>query len=163
VVTTWAEFLDQAGEVGRLAEQRLLGPRLVLVGTLGRSGWPRISPVEPFIVDGELELGMMWQSRKALDLLRDPRLVVHSIVTDRAGSEGDLKLYGRAVDVTDPGARERYCVVIEEAIDWRPTGDWHLFAVDIVRAGHVVFGDDRQRTLTWTPGEGVRDHGARPA
>jgi hypothetical protein len=48
---------------------------------------------------------MMWQSRKALDLLRDPRCVVHSTVTDRAGTEGDVKVYGRAVpvDITEVG------------------------------------------------------------
>ncbi len=47
-------------------------------------------------------------SRKALDLLRDPRLVVHSPTSDRAGTEGDFKLYGRAVDVPDPKRRHRF-------------------------------------------------------
>ncbi|HEY4948336.1 MAG TPA: pyridoxamine 5'-phosphate oxidase family protein, partial [Acidimicrobiales bacterium] len=100
----------------------------MLVGTLRANGWPRISPVEPLIVDGGLYLGMMWQSRKALDLLGDPRCVVHSTVTDRAGTEGDVKVYGRAVPVDDAGARERYCRALEARIGWRPEEDFHLFA-----------------------------------
>ena len=68
---------------------------LVLLGTLRKNGWPRISPVEAYITDGHLYLGMMWQSRKALDLLRDPRCTVHSVVSKPDGSEGEFKVYGR--------------------------------------------------------------------
>ena len=46
--------------------------------------------------DGQLALGMMWRSMKALDLLRDPRCVVHSVVSDKDGTEGEFKVYGRA-------------------------------------------------------------------
>ncbi len=84
---------------------------LILLGSLRRDGSPRISPVEPLIVDGELELGMMWQSKKALDLLRDPRCHVHTVVTDRNGTEGEFKLWGRARDL-ELAERERYCVAL---------------------------------------------------
>lgn len=40
---------------------------------------------------------MLWGSRKAADLLRDPHLLVHSIVTSRDGSAGEYKVRGRAV------------------------------------------------------------------
>ena len=82
---------------------------LSLIGTLRRDGSPRISAVEPFIFDGELALGMMWRSMKALDLLRDPRCVVHSTISDKDGTEGEFKVYGRAVAVDDPATRARYC------------------------------------------------------
>jgi hypothetical protein len=35
-----------------------------------------------------------------LDLLRDSRIVVHSVTSDREGTEGDVKLYGRAIDIS---------------------------------------------------------------
>lgn len=44
---------------------------------------------------------MMWRSRKALVLLRDPRCVLHSCATDRHGTEGDVKLYGRKLPFPD--------------------------------------------------------------
>ena len=56
-------------------------------------GTPRISPCELDFAAGHLILGMMWQSRKALDLLRDPRCVLHTCTTDRMGTEGDAKIY----------------------------------------------------------------------
>jgi len=114
---------------------------LVLVGTLRASGWPRISPVEPLIVDDELYLGMMWRSRKAVDLLADPRCVVHSAVSDKAGTKGDVKVYGHARDVVYPGRRARYGVALEAAIGWRPEVDFHMFAVDITEVGYFAVAD----------------------
>ena len=74
-----------------------------MVGTLRANGWPRISPCEVDFVAGELLLGMMWQSPKARDLVRDERCVLHSCTSDRLGSEGDFKLYLFAVDVQSAG------------------------------------------------------------
>src|SRR5205823_6741068 len=67
-VMRWSEFAAAAPELARLGEERLRSRELCMVGTLRRNGWARISPVEPEFVDGELMLGMMWRSPKALDL-----------------------------------------------------------------------------------------------
>ncbi len=152
----WQEFATAAPELAALGEERLRARELCLVGTLRRSGYPRISPVEPEFVDADLMLGMMWRSPKALDLLRDPRLVVHSVVSDRMGTEGDFKLYGRAVDVADPDRRARYRAAIKARIDWEPDEpNYHLFAIDVEAAGFVIFGDDRYG-LAWNPERGLR-------
>ena len=100
-------------------------------------------------------LGMMWRSPKALDLLRDPRLVVHSVVSDRMGTEGDFKLYGRAVDVPEPERRAAFAAAIKARIDWEPPEPYHLFAVDVESAGFVVFGEKRFG-LAWDPSGGLR-------
>jgi len=152
----WEEFAAASAELAELGEERLRGRELCLVGTLRRNGWPRISPVEPEFVDGELLLGMMWRSPKALDLLRDPRLVVHSVVSNRDGKEGDFKLYGRAVDVPDSDRRARYRATIKARIDWEPEEpNYHLFAVDIDSAGFVTFADPRYG-LAWDTQRGLR-------
>jgi hypothetical protein len=123
---------------------------------LRKNGWPRISPVEPEFVDGELLLGMMWQSPKALDLMRDPRVVVHSVVSERSGKEGDFKLYGRAVDVQDPERRAAYRASIKARIDWEPPEpNFHVFAIDIDSAGFVTFAEPRYG-LAWSPAGGLR-------
>jgi hypothetical protein len=152
----WEEFATASPELAQLGEDRLRSRELCLVGTLRRNGWPRISPVEPDFAAGELMLGMMWRSPKALDLLHDPRLVVHSVVSSRMGDEGDFKLYGRAVDVKDADRRKAYRAAIKARIDWAPDEPhYHLFAVDIDSAGFVVFGDERYG-LAWDPERGLR-------
>lgn len=44
---------------------------------------PRISPAEPYVAKGQLLVGAMAWSKKAADLRRDPRFVLHSAVTNR--------------------------------------------------------------------------------
>ena len=132
MTATWAEFADAAPELASLGEAQYAHTGLALVGTLRRDGWPRISPVEPFIANGQLYLGMMWRSVKALDLLRDPRCVVHSTVSDRLGSEGEFKVYGKAVEITDPDERSRFADAVYSAMGFRPEEpEYHCFAIAI--------------------------------
>ena len=152
----WDEFTEACPELAKLGEERLRRHEVILLGTLRKNGFPRISPVEPDFVDGELMLGMMWQSPKARDLLRDPRCVVHNVVPDRHGKEGDFKLYGRAEDVQDPARRERYRETIKARIDWAPDEpNFHCFAVDVESAGFVIFGDEHYG-MAWDPEGGLR-------
>jgi len=154
----WAEFAEAAPELARWGEERLKSTGLALVGTVRKDGAPRISPVEPLIVDGQLYLGMMWRSRKALDLLRDPRCLVQTTVRDREDRAGELKLRGHAVDVRDAAAIERYCRALQEAIDWRPEGQFHLFALEIESAAHVKYMENGdQQLIEWRPGQPVRE------
>jgi hypothetical protein len=152
----WGAFAAAVPELARLGEDRLRARELCLVGTLRRNGWPRISPVEPEFVGGELMLGMMWRSPKALDLLRDPRLVVHSVVSDRMGSEGDFKLYGHALPVEDRERRAEYRAAVKARIDWEPEEpSYHVFAIDVVSAGFVTFAEPRFG-LAWEAGGELR-------
>jgi hypothetical protein len=151
-VVSWAEFEAAAPELAGLGRARFETTGLSLVGTLRHNGWPRISPVEPLLHAGRLYLGMMWQSKKALDLLRDPRCVVHTTVSDKDGAEGDVKVYGRAEPVADPAEREAYGVALEAAIGWRPSGDeWHLFSVDITEVGYFCVVGGVHDTRHWAP------------
>jgi len=152
----WEEFAAACPELASLGEERLRARELCLLGTLRKNGYPRISPVEPEFVDGDLMLGMMWQSPKALDLLRDPRCVVHSVVSNREGTEGDFKLYAEAHDVQEPASRQRYRETIKARIDWEPSEpNFHLFVLDVDSAGFVIFGKDRYG-LAWDPNGGLR-------
>jgi hypothetical protein len=153
----WADFAAQAPELARLGAARFDATGLCLVGTLRRDGWPRISPVEPLIAHDDLYLGMMPRSTKAVDLQRDPRCVVHSTTGDRHGSEGDFKLYGQAVEIGDPGERDRYGEALYDAIEWRPEGDFHLFAIDVTAAAFVRIENGAMRIRSWRPGEPVAD------
>jgi len=58
---TWQESAQQDPELAALGQERLDRHGLVMVATLRKNGWPRISPVEPLFHNGQLYLGMMWR------------------------------------------------------------------------------------------------------
>jgi hypothetical protein len=153
----WDAFAAACPEIADLAERRLMDHELCMLGTLRADGSPRITPCELDLVAGELMLGMMWQSRKALDLLRDPRCAVHSCTSDRMGTQGDAKLYGEALPVDDRDRRESYRTAIRARIDWAPDEpNFHLFAVDVRSAGYITFAEPR-KALAWGEGTGLRE------
>ena len=157
----WAAFAEAAPELAELGRERLEARHLCLIGTLRRGGSPRISPVEPYLTAGELMIGMMPGSRKALDLLRDPRIVVHSVVTDWSGHEGDFKLYGTAIEVRDREIRLALYRAADAAHGWKPDPDQpedpdnHIFALDIGSAAFVRFDKETWETWRWNPTDGL--------
>lgn len=149
----WNEFETACPELADTARARFVRDQLAMLGTIRADGSARISPCEVDFAAGDLLFGMMWQSRKALDLIRDPRLVVHSVPPNKDNPEGDIKLYGTAVDVTDPAARQAFIDAIEARIQWHPAGDYHLFALDVERVALVRFSDaEGMRVTRWRPG-----------
>jgi hypothetical protein len=151
-MTSWAQFHEQAPDLGALADELFGRTDLALIGSTRANGWPRISPCEVYAFDGDLYLGMMWQSKKALDLVRDPRCVVHSTVSDKNGTDGELKAYGYARDVPEPGRRDKYGDVLEAQINWRPSEPYHLFTLDVTEVGYCKFGAGKQVIRRWRPG-----------
>ena len=150
----WVEFAQEAPELAQIGSDRFQRTEVVLVGSIRRDGTPRVSPCEFLFFEGQLFLGMMWQSRKALDLLRDPRCVVHSAIINKSDEAGEFKLRGRAVAVQDTNIIERYCQALYAQTNWRPDGPFHLFAVDADHAVHIKYlqnGD--QLVKEWRPGQ----------
>lgn len=146
----WDAFKREAPEIATAAEARFNAHELIMLGTLRSDGWPRITPVEFLIVDGKLYLGMMWRSMKARDLLRDPRCVLHSATSDKAGTQGDAKIYATAQAITDLAERARFREVCLDRTDWAPDEpEFHLFAIEVQRAAYVVFANDKQQTNVW--------------
>ena len=149
----WGEFAALAPELAALGEGQFARTGLAMVGTLRRDGWPRISPVEPFFVEGQLYVGMTWRSVKALDLLRDSRCVVHSTVSDREGTEGEFKVYGRAVAITDLDERSRFADAVHAAIGFRPEEPaFHCFAIAVESVAFSQLRNGEFHHLLW-PGK----------
>jgi hypothetical protein len=88
-----------APALARLGTARLSAVRVAFLGTLRRNATPRISPIEPYLQAGHLLVGAMSWSAKVDDLRRDPRCALHSAVTGADSGEGELKLYGQALEV----------------------------------------------------------------
>ena len=151
----WHDFELAAPRFARLAEERLVGPGVLLVGTIRRDGTPRISPVEPFLLDGDLLLSMLWGSRKATDLARDPRVLLHSIVTSRDGGDGEVKVRGRCQEEDDPAVQRRYAEAVSDALGWHPeVGRFHLFSVEIRSVAYLRYDDPTgdQHVVLWPDG-----------
>ena len=113
-VTTWAGFEREAPELAAAVQGRLTATLHSILGTLRADGAPRLTGLEVHFGEGELWLAMMPDSRKADDLRRDPRFALHS-APDVELVDGDAKLGGRAVEVTDPATIAAWAGSREEA------------------------------------------------
>lgn len=162
-MAAWHEFKSAAPGLAALAEERFDSTDLVMLGTLRKNGWPRITPIEFTYFEGDFVIGGMWQSKKMLDLLRDPRCAIHSTTSDKNGQQGDMKLYGRALPIA-PEREEPYWQHIYQKLHWRPAGPAHVFVVDIESAGFVQFdATGTMRTKTWPgPDEWLTRNGEDP-
>jgi hypothetical protein len=151
----WSDVEEAQPSLAELGRRLLIEPGVVLVGTIRSDGTPRISPVEPFVLEGELMLSMMWGSRKATDLLRDPRILVHSIVASRDGADGEFKIRGTARVENDPAVQQRYAASVGASLGWHPEpGRFHLFVVGIEHVTFIRYDEPTgdQYLCTWPPG-----------
>jgi hypothetical protein len=114
---------------------------------LRRDGSPRISGTEvSFDSDGQIYLGMMPRSVKALDLRTDPRLALHCPTVDSPENDpaswlGDGKIAGMAVEVSDPQLH----------------GESHRFRIDVTEVVLTTVGTpaDHLVVQSWHPGRGL--------
>jgi hypothetical protein len=148
---SWAELEAGAPDLAAAARAEFVRSGMALVGTLRKDGSPRISCVEPCILGGELYLGMIWRSRKAVDLLRDPRLVLHNAVASNTGNELEISLSGRAVEVRDAEVRRRFVEAVAERSAWKEP-HFHLFSVELASAGLVRYEAGEQHVKVWPEG-----------
>ena len=152
-MASWHEVLSDAPEFAIVVQAVFDAYKHKVLATLRRDGAPRVSGNEARFLDGEVYLGMMLDSVKARDLLRDPRLALHSAPADAEMRLGDAKIGGRAVDVTDDEERARYL-----AAQGDPGGPFHLFRIDIDEVVLTRIGTPADHLLieSWHPGRGLQ-------
>jgi hypothetical protein len=141
--------------VAGLRGDQLIKPGVVLAGTTRRDGSALISGVEPLIMDGEFWLSMMPASAKAHDLYRDPRILLHSIVTSRC-AQAEIMMRGTVRAETAAGVQRRYAAAVAAHLGWQPVpGQFALFAVDIADVtdiGHDA-ESNAQHVARWPAGQ----------
>lgn len=141
-MATWREVERAVPDLAARVRERFTARKHATLATLRRDGSPRISGTE--VEFGEdVVLGSMPDALKAKDLLRDPRLALHSPTVDPVeGSEsewpGEAKLAGRAVE------RPR-----------REDGA-HMFTVDVTEVVLTRVEKDRLVVESWHPDQGYR-------
>jgi len=121
---------------------------------LRRDGSPRVSGLEQLFGGGELWLSMMPGSRKATDLLADPRFALHSAGIDKDVVEGDAKLSGRAVHV--PEEIEAFTALLHEVgAPYVPT-ELTLFRADVRDVSFLIPAGDHLVIESWREGGEVQ-------
>ncbi|WP_405460403.1 pyridoxamine 5'-phosphate oxidase family protein [Streptomyces sp. NBC_00101] len=147
----WAAFRAAEPEFAATVERRFRLYRHQVLATVRQDGSPRVSGLETDFRFGEMLLGMMPRSRKALDLFRDPRFAIQANPgPDAEMADGDARVGGRAIEVTDPALLARF---IEEAT---PPEPFHLFRVEITEVVHTGMDGERIVLRSWTPDRGMR-------
>jgi len=118
-VSSWAELEAEEPDFAARVRARFDSSRHKTMATLRLDGSPRISGIE--LEFGEdVTFGVMNGSRKEHDLLRDPRVALHSAspdppADDPGGWEGDAKISGRALEAGGEGHR-LFRVDLEEVV-----------------------------------------------
>jgi hypothetical protein len=151
----WSDFAAHQCPLAAVAEDQLITPGVLLIGTTRRDGSARISGVEPLIMDGDLWLSVMPASAKARDLHRDPRILLHSIVTNPA-PQGEIMIRGTVHIETAHDRQRRYAAAAEAHLGWRPVpGEFTLLAVDITEVTYIGHdaGSNAQHVARWPAGE----------
>jgi hypothetical protein len=139
----WQEVVAAEEDLAADVRASFAGRKHATVATLRRDGSPRISGTEvEFDEDGEIYLGMMSGSMKALDVRRDPRLAVHSPTVDPSDEDpsawpGEAKLAGVGIEVSGP------------------EDDAHRFRIDITEVVHTAVAGDRLVIRSWHPDRGA--------
>ncbi len=149
----WEEIEAEAPELAAAARRYFDAHVHKTLATVRRDGSPRISGIEATFADGDLWLGMMWRSVKALDLRRDPRFALHSGSDDPPAWTGDAKLAGVVEEVDDVA---RLPAVLRD--ERSAHGEAHFFRADILELVVVTLSEARDRLVIefWHPGRGVQ-------
>jgi hypothetical protein len=161
-VFRWAEFEAAAPDLATRGLELIGRLGFVLLGTIRRDGTPRISPVEARVVEGHLMLVMIRDTHKARDVLRDPRLVLNTPITDAADPGSEFKLRGRAVAVEDRSLAEAAADATEIASGWRPPADWHYFSIEVEDVA-LMDWDRGELTMTRWSRDGGLERLTQPA
>ncbi|MFD7301750.1 pyridoxamine 5'-phosphate oxidase family protein [Streptomyces pharetrae] len=151
-IENWGAFSRAEPELAKTVEERFGAFTHHILATLRKDGSPRTTGLEVRFLDGELWLGMMPNSLKALDLRRDPRFALQANPGEGTGmGGGDVRISGRAFEVTDPEVKAAYTKEVE------PPEQFHLFRTELTEVTRTYVEDDTYLVLqVWKPGAPLR-------
>ena len=152
-MASWSDFETAAPELAARVKALFDAHKHKTMATLRKDGSPRISGTEVEFSDGELWLGSMPDSRKGKDARRDPRIALHAATADKDVKDGDAKISGRGVLVTDDAERQAYAQAFKEDNEMDVPTPFDLFRVDITEISMLRPAGDHLVIEWWRPGE----------
>lgn len=149
---SWADIEKEDPDFARRAKELFDVHKHKTLATIRSDGSPRISGTEVSFIEGDVWFGGMWRSRKALDLLRDPRFAIHGPTVDPSADwKGDVKLSGKVDQVADD-AHIRAKIAEDAGGD---PGKYHLFRADIKEVVITGVAGSYLKIDMWREGSGV--------
>jgi hypothetical protein len=138
----WSDVVADAPDFATRAQEALTRGRHLTMATVRADGSPRISGTEIELSDGDLYIGSMPGARKALDLIRDPRIAIHGATQDPPEDPtewlGEAKVAGRVVEVPHDDPSHRFRIDVHEVV-----------------FTHLNAAGDRLVVEAWHPDRGV--------
>ncbi|MGW0789296.1 pyridoxamine 5'-phosphate oxidase family protein [Streptomyces sp. NPDC002911] len=148
---SWQGFRTAEPAFADTVQKRFQQYRHHVLATLRVDGSPRVTGLEVSFHLDTLWFGMMPNSRKALDLRRDPRFAIQANPgPDAEMTDGDIRVSGWAVEITDGAVRARF---VEEVTPPEPFLLFRAGPTEVVRTG--LDGDDLV-VQVWRPGHPLR-------
>jgi hypothetical protein len=131
-MATWQEFESAAPEIAAAGLKLLFqfGPGLAFLATVRKDGAPRLHPICPTVVDGNLYGLILPASPKFGDLKRDGRYALHTFPPPDVDDE--FLVMGRARRIDDSAQTERVRAD-QKARGMTSTEDEGLFKFDVER------------------------------
>jgi len=152
-MTAWQDLRRLIPELADRVQSRFEMDGHAILATLRPDGSPRLSGIEVSFVLGELWLGMMPNSWKALDLVRDPRCALHCITHGKDVVDGDAKLGANAVLEVDEDRVRAFAETIG-ALELLPMT---LFRLDVQDMSILQPAGDHLLISSWRTGQPIRD------
>lgn len=156
-MVAWSEFAAEALHIGEIFLRRHSATdNLCLLATIRSDGYPRISPLEPMIFEGQMVLVGMPGTTKFADLGRDPRFCLHTATVDPQVGDGDAKVWGLAQNTQDENMHERFFADLFDRTGMDLRGELFdpFFVADITSAPSLELVDNQLEITIWKPGEG---------
>jgi hypothetical protein len=156
---SWSEVEQAVPDLAATVREVFDAHKHKVLATLRSDGSPRLSGNEAAFRDGDVWMGMMHLSRKALDLRRDARMELHSAPIDEELKLGDARLAGRAVEITDQEMLRSFAATSgEEHEGVEPPEPFHLFRVDVTEITLIRIGDPADHLVieTWSRDAGYK-------
>ena len=160
----WDDFAAQAPQIAEVFVRRHRATHLLcMLATIRSDGYPRISPMEPRIFEGQLVIGGMPNTTKFADLGRDRRFCLHTATVDTNVGDGDVKLWGEVRNVQDSELHARFAedVYADIGLDLRGRQFDPFYVADFTGASSLALTDGQLVITIWKPGQGesvVRKH-----
>lgn len=149
--SSWAAFQAAEPDFAASVQARFGQYKHHILATLRKDGSPRVTGLEVNFRFGELWLGMMPNSRKALDLRRDPRFAMHANPgPDDTMEYADVRVSGRAVEETDPDVLARFIGEV------KPPEPFHLFRTELTEVVSTGVENEDLVVRAWHPGNPLR-------
>jgi len=151
-MTTWNEICAEAPELSERVTAAFDAHKHKVLATLRADGAPRVSGTELDLAGGDLWIGSMPDAMKARDLQRDQRFAIHSAPIDLTMQIPDVKIAGRAIEITDEREKSGWVAGRAEPI---PPGPFHLFRLDVTEVVCTSVADNQMTVESWHQGRGV--------